>query len=139
MSAWPVRLRLLGIDRLFATVLAPDRRVAAEKVAARWPLMPPGCLWIEDATGQSAPETVTGLLGCPNVPPRPETASTGLPAPPVGSPEAETEADIRPPGVVVRLRERELTPGQLKAKDRRAQLARSERLRAHYLAKVNGA
>ena len=138
-GVWPVRLRLPGIDRPFATVLAPDRRLAAEKVAARWPLMPPGCLWIEDATGQSGPETVTDLLGCPDGAPAPETASTSLPAPSVGSPEAETEADIRPPGVVVRLRERELTPGQRKARDRRAQLARSERLRAHYLAKVSGA
>jgi hypothetical protein len=137
MSAYPVRLRLPDTgERIFATVSAPDRRVAAEKVAARWPLMPPGCLWVEDATGQSAPETVAGLLGCPDGAPAPETASTGLLAPPVGSSEAETEAEVERPGVVVRLRERELTPGQRKARDRQAQLARSERLRAHYLAKA---
>lgn len=136
-TAYPVRLVLPDAgDRPFATVSAPDRRSAAATVAARWPLMPFNCLWVVDPTGQSAPETVANLLRYPKVAPAPETASTGRIAPPAGVAEAEND---RPKGVVVRLRERELTPGQRKARDRRAQLARSERLRAHYLAKVSGA
>jgi hypothetical protein len=115
------------------TVSAASGAAAGALVAARWPLYPPGCVWLaSDTASEAAPDglqCLADVLGCPDGPPEPDTASTGLLAP--------VAAALAPPaGIMAQLRARGLTPGQRKVRDRKAQLARSERLRAHYQAKV---
>jgi len=137
-TVWSVTLALPDRSpRLLGTVSAASGAVAGALVgalvAARWPLYPPGCVWLaSDTASEAAPEArqcLEDVLGCPYGLPEPETASTGLLEP--------VAAALAPPaGIMAQLRARGLTPGQRKVRDRKAQLARSERLRAHWAGKA---
>ena len=138
-TVWSVTLALPDRSpRLLGTVSAASGSasgsgagaLAGALASARWPLYPPESVWLASDAAPDGPRCLADLHGCPDGPPGPETASTGLLAPPATVSEAPLV------GIMAQIRARGLTPGQRKVRDRKAQLARSERLRAHYQAKV---